>query len=633
VEVFMKALGAARKQRAGLPALLLVPTMVPLGEAGRLLQEQSAERFRQLYGEHVGDPSGGEESDDPDVAPADWLCEGIPYSVGVATSGRALNALSPSMEALYAPMARRLSESLGGGVLATSGIEVVDAAKVLREMKVEAGSAFAEENEIEGIEKHFVAPAVLETALDRSTALIVGAKGAGKTFLWRYLVHGSERHQAGPRGMNYAVGHGPRSPEKGNLQLTPDALKELETQAQMKKQETHKAFWLFYSLARIACRGAPETAFRDAAAGAVQTIGQGGEKVALRRLINATDASTLKSALVKLLLLPSAGTLAETVVQAADRCLTEGRHEVTLLFDGLDTGFEVGGQRTEWEARQDRFVSSLLQVILDARSGLRRIFFKVFLREDIYLSVGVQNKSHLDPAKVELRWCTSDIWKMALGIVTTSTTYTQMIEQIRPGIRQPWPADEETLEALLVPLWGETVEKGKLARSANYVRKRTSDAAERLFPRTLVQVIKHAVEEERRQQPGSNPSRVIRFRSLQKGVAKASAQRLEDLEQEYRELAPYLKALAGSDITGTVDDFIKHLKRNMQKSTGGRRVSGAKKGALHAGPGGWKKVIDRLQQVGVLGPYRRRSIEEDNALLAVALLYREGLRTRRAGLT
>ena len=112
-------------------------------------------------------------------------------------------------------------------------------------------------------------------------------------------------------------------------------------------------------------------------------------------------------------------------------------------------------------------MTGLLQVVADWRTRLKRIQFKVFLREDIYLSLGLQNQSHLDSTKHDLRFGPTDLWQLALKMACTSPTF----KRLHPGLRLQadglYLADEEGLKALLHPFWGRTIEKGKQAYSAN----------------------------------------------------------------------------------------------------------------------------------------------------------------------
>ncbi|MBL8634403.1 MAG: AAA family ATPase [Myxococcales bacterium] len=612
LDVLLKAARTARRRRQR-PALLLCPTMVPPGETGRRMLAEFVPKLREKYAAVLEPVPPDEASEDPEQPTEPILEDGIRYDAAIAEAGR----LDPVLQATSWKNYERLTEEMAGLIdLAPSpvlAVSTVDSKKILEEIAVNGSWAFAEQLDTETLAKQFVAPSNLAAAIDRSTTLILGAKGAGKTWLWRYLVAGGKGGSSVlPKDVIFVSGHGPDPKEGGPLQLSADALKEIERSTDMNKKGTYQAFWRLYVLARLASH---YPALKDAVSA---QISETKRRKQIAALLAAKNDSMLQAALGTLLLEDDIGTQSERLLRAADDHLLGNDLSTTVVFDGLDTGFESGSPE-QWLSRQERFVTALLQVMMDARTRFRRLSLKVFLREDIFLRLSIQNGSHLEPAKLELRWQPEDLWRIVLNLACTSPTYLKLVQALRPGIDRPWSVDEGTLRKLLNPLWGETVGKGK-AKTSNYIQKRTADAQGRLFPRTLVQLLDAAIQKERTQEPVPSATRVIRFASLSDGVTKASEKRVGDLKKEYVELAPYLDALSGMDGTGVKQKFISHMTKQLSdKGKGATR--------LHLGAGGWDKVLNRLEEVGVLGPYSL-----DKSKLAVALLYRKGLRIKGAGM-
>jgi hypothetical protein len=208
----------------------------------------------------------------------------------------------------------------------------------------------------------------------------------------------------------------------------------------------------------------------------------------------------------------------------------------------------------------------------------------------------------------------------------TSPSYMALANQIRPGAARPWTETDEVLRSLLYPLWGEQLEAGNKISTANYIQNRTEAGKKRLFPRTLVQLITAAVEEEKRQQSFRH-DRVLRSTSIQTGFVEASKKRLMDLTKEYKHLEPYLVALQGMNPTGTREAIIRHLTARVKRKT----ARGAEAATLHTGPAGWKTVIDRLIEVGVLSEYKRARGEKGEPKYQVALLYRPAIGVKAFG--
>lgn len=615
LDVLLAALRAAKSRRMNRPRVVFVPSMVPAGEVGRRRLAQFLSQLESRYVERIGPLQTEEDAEDPDVPVEPWVREGIRYLPDIAVTGR----LDQSLASTVWPAFRPLADVIATYMAIDAGPPVsadFDTRRVLDEVCIDQELAFAEYPDFSDLVRQFVAPGNIRNVLDPATAVVVGAKGAGKTWLWRYLVNKGQGNAVSlAEGMTFVIGHGPSSPETQKLPLlSPNGFMELESQAQMGRRGSHRAFWCLYALRALVDHV-------EGLAEALRASARKDERRHLESVLKASDERTLLRALASALTRPDVGTWADALLTHTDRFLVDSDGRVTLVYDGLDTGFEVPGNR-RWIDRRDRFVSSLLQLVAEARGLRRRLHFKVFLREDIYLSLSIQNKSHLEAVKAELRWRPEDLWRIALNIAATSATYTKHVIS-KAGVSPPWPVDEDTLKSLLAPFWGETIERRKTAKTANYVQKRTSDAADRLFPRTLVQLLDEAVKREKKAAPIPEHQRVIRFASLRDGVARASAQRVEDLKKEYVELAPYLEALRGMDITGTSKDFVSHMSRALRRSS--------RKGLLHS-VDGWDKVIEQLKAVGVLGPYRRSSSDQGEQKLAIALLYRAGLGVRAAGI-
>ena len=414
--------------------------------------------------------------------------------------------------------------------------------------------------------------------------------------------------------MRFIAAHGP-----SDRLLTASALREVERETKMRIRSTHGAFWLFYAINRI-IQDDPELV--DGVAARLPPD----ERKVFRTFAQTKDGD-LQRNLNRVLTHERAGTLAESIIRAVDsELLTRGLSEITLLYDGLDVGF---GSDTKSIEMRSRFVNGLVSAVEPLRGSCKRVFFKLFLREDIYSELQVQNQSHLAAAKVELQWKPRDLWILALNLVTLSGTYLETLQNLYPTFGPgAWPEDEHRLQNLLAPFWGEKMEAGNKVSTAVFVQRRTADGKNRLFPRTLVQLIWHSIQQQLTIE--TRPDRVLRSGAIQAGYREASNQRVIDLGKEYAVLSPYLDGLKGMAPTGTVDAIKSHISKSM-----GKRPKGAKRGvlagALHAGPGGWRKVIDRLTEIGVLREYRRAKGVSGEPKYEVALLYRPGLGVKSYG--
>ncbi len=119
--------------------------------------------------------------------------------------------------------------------------------------------------------------------------------------------------------------------------------------------------------------------------------------------------------------------------------------------------------------------------------------------------------------------------------------------------------------------------------------------------------------------------------ALKQGYKDASSQRLADLKAEYGEVSRYLAALTGMNPTATRVQILATMRNKIsRRRTSKRSAMGAEPGTLHAGPGGWNKVVDRLVEIGVLGDYWATG-DKGEPKFAVALLYRPALGVKLVG--
>lgn len=613
VDILFQATASSRMHRSNKPDLLIVPSMVPPGEVGRAKLQSYISNLKEKYEKVFGVESVDSliETEDDGSGDEPWLHDGIIWDARLSTDGVIRQPFMPGgpwgiFQALYDSIITKLGLDESQATVNTGQIK-----GILEQLKIKGTTAFAEELEEEAMQRIMVPSESVRAAVDRTSAIVVGAKGSGKTLLWRYLVQppNSDNLIRLPPDTNYIVGHSPKMElDPQGASLSADAFKELELVCRMRDAGTYKAFWLLYCLFRLSKEDSQIQAWL------IRKM-----PISVRVQWKKVSSCIRMPDFAPLLNKDRISTIIEDVFASLDEWLVHKPSHYVLAFDGLDNGFQVGKPNV-WYTRRERFVAGLLQVVADWRSRLRRIQFKVFLREDIYLSIDLQNRSHLDAAKHELRFGPTDLWQLALKIAASSPLYQEVINYVKIGADGLFKGDEAELKALLFPLWGRTVERGKKAYTANYILKRTSDAQGRLFPRTFIQMLDAAINDEKRQGLRNDADRVIRFKSLQSGVKSASRQRVVDLRTEYVELKPYLEALRGAPAIATPGKFIVVMKTSVGKPS----IS------LHMGPGGWRKVLDRLTAVGVLAKKVQGEKEEER--YSVALLYRDGLGLRSAGL-
>lgn len=610
LDVVLRGVHAARSQRCGAPELLIVPTMVPEGPEGRDRLEEFLAKIDAHYADIFGQREGG--LDPSEQTPV--VRGGVEYRRGIALADHLRADFVQRSAGTYQALTRELDRVLGLDKSSGGALEEVNAQAVLKELEASIlrKLAFAEEVDLDQLVDKFIRPGDFRGIVDPSTWYVIGAKGAGKTWMWRYLLSDVAREVA-PH-VSFVSGNGPK-----DNPLSASAFREIEKTARLAQRQLHGTAMVLYAAWRLLRRSADV---------ATKVTGQfqGAEGRAVKALAGAS-ASKLQDVLVSTLKLENAGTFAERLVRAIDDVLlVEGSQTAILIYDDLDVGFGSDASAIE---RRRRFVSGFVAAIEPLRGACKRVAFKLFLREDVFAEIGIQNQSHLGAATVELEWRSGDIWGLVLNVVSDSATYRQYIKAIDPTAAiGNWPAEEERRLRLLVPLWGDQMERGNKIQTGRFIQRRTADGKERLFPRTVIQLLAKAIESQR--QAATVPDRVLRSAAIQSGYVEASKQRVADLRKEYKDLEIYLDAFEDRPPTGTESEIVTHLKKAAKRTAAGAR-GGAAKGALHAGPRGWAKVIPRLLEVGVMREYKRARGERGETKYEIALLYRPGLGIKTFG--
>lgn len=615
LEVFLKAAKAGMLKRHGRPELLIVPSMVPEGPEGRRrLDEWLVREIETRYASIVLGTKLTDENAEAVGELVPVVRDGIEYRRGIALADHIRNDFVQRSAGLYQPLLSHLETLVG--VTHHSPQQPVASPKILTELIQKAdlkNLAFAESTPPEAIVKKFIQPSDFKALVDRGTWYVVGAKGAGKTWLWTYLL--SEVGGSTSPEMTYLAAHGP-----GSALLSANALRELERDKSIRMipRHVHGALWLLYAAKRLLTKFG----------GLLPTVvgGLRGDEKALIQSLMEADERGFQDALGRTLTCDRVGSLAEHVIRTLDQALlTSAATPVTLLYDGLDVGFGSDEKAIEMRAR---YVNALVETIEPLRGAFKRVFFKLFLREDIFSDLVIQNQSHLAAATVELRWEPRDLWVLALNLLSESPGYLEVIRGIdATASPASWPQEDERRQRLLEPLWGAQMEAGNKISTALFVQRRTADGKGRLFPRTLVQLLAAAVEHQ--QTIEARQDRVLRSAAIQSGYKKASEKRVDDLRKEYAGVSEYLDGLKGMTPTGTEAQIRDHIRKRSRRSSA---KGGVTAGALQAGPGGWHKVIERFLEMGVLREYRRGRGDDGSTKYEIALLYRPGLGIKAFGL-
>ena len=374
--------------------------------------------------------------------------------------------------------------------------------------------------------------------LDETTCLIRGRKGTGKTALYLLLLKHEDKAKPLARGrldsVTFLSGHGTfqnSRPSRDEFRYINQKLEE--------NQGSWEDLWRAYLIVRL---------FQE---NSLKLPDKGGQKTkfeGLREILKALSRENWQSEHTQALIQLSTDSNLRLVLPDVLDILNEQQRDknqtLWLLYDDLDEDFpERNGVRQQ-------ALTGLFQLIQagDARR-LTSIRFKIFLREDIWNRLNFDNKSHFNGRDLFLKWTRVDFLRLALRQAILSPDFKSLVDRSAP-VENIDKANEETLNRALDLLWGIRRRTSHRAKYVyRWVYERLSDLNDTTFPRSLSALLQGAKEHEltyKGQTSVKYPTdRLLRGKSLEIGLEKASEERCDAIKQEYPELFQFFEALEG----------------------------------------------------------------------------------------
>ncbi|MEG4914697.1 ParA family protein [Microcoleus sp. B7-D4] len=479
----------------------------------------------------------------------------ILYNPNIATLSSLVNNVSNSLLDDYLPIAEVIDASLPDikSSLATTNIEYK---KILKELDFQA--ATAQELEPSSIPEIFHRTEDFPKFLSNKSWLIRGAKGTGKSLLFRLFVEQSEtakklaHSDVDLNNVYFIAGHGQPRLQEQILEST-----DLASYEQQVGESSWQFFWLNYALLQL-CRALPK----------VRSLFNPDETLVRLSSQPNPEHAQIVSWLADSTNSPQSG----DQLRAVDRWLQENSQRVWLLYDELDAGF---GSTQKDYLRRKRALEALLAWWLESGTSLKSIVPKIFLREDIWNQLNFTNKGHYTGRSLQLRWDEADLWRLVLrqSLTSSETLSKSLEEKLGITVDRLHTIELEQLRTSLYHLWGERMGKTKKAYTYNWVRTRIADGQKNCFPRSLVLLLQEAVKGEKNFSTEYSSEIVLRPKALIEALPYVSDQRVDEVRNEYPELAEYLTKLQGerspidetrlAEIWGVKDIKLAELIREM----------------------------------------------------------------------
>ncbi|MDQ2905238.1 MAG: AAA family ATPase [Chloroflexota bacterium] len=515
----------------------------------------------------------------------------VPYNPTITTLEKLFGDLVPGVLEPYIQVA----DAIAAGLPETPPDKIKlaeERPKILEELLFHA--ATAQEMNPADIPEIFQRTGDFSKFLHDRTWLVRGAKGTGKTLLFRLFVElpNDARSLAQKyidlTKVDFIPGHG-----QANLRNTLLTSTDLTSYEQQAGESSWPLFWLNYVLLQLVSSIPKLQSLPDLDPELVKLGSEGRPQHA-----------AIVDWLVQRAKVPQHAPRANDELLAIDEWLKEQDKRVWVLYDELDVGFGQSKiRRNALEALAGWWVEN--------GSRLTRIVPKILLREDIWTDLNFTNKTYFSSCSVQLRWEESDLWRLVLRqSLGKSPTLANLIQQ-EYGIdrKQLDNTPEQQLRRSLYLLWGERMGRSRKAYTYNWIRNRISDSKNNRFPRSLIQLLQRAVDLEKQNNERSVYQAVLRPRTLIEALPFVSRERVAEVRNEYPEFADYLGKLAGQRSPITLEK----LGQNWRLSNDELNV-----------------VVTGLIEAGVLQEYTR-SPDSEIQRYSVAELYLYGLGMTRQG--
>ncbi|MBI2618824.1 MAG: hypothetical protein HYW57_01955 [Ignavibacteriales bacterium] len=297
-----------------------------------------------------------------------------------------------------------------------------------------------------------------------------------------------------------------------------------------------------------------------------------------------------------------------TLLDTIDSLLQETKCLSWILLDKLDLLFfdDVERLRTS--------ITGLVQLLVEYSDRFRNIHFKIFLRKDIYRQLRIVNKSHLVSYTNDMRWRSQWLIKLLVARAVSSPAVQSHCSQAlgqQVDVGAVINGNDEFVLRVFYSIFesdmGIIRREGVRSRTHEWMMKRLVDGLGMRFPRELIHLGNTAVALQKdlnRNEGPSSPGTLISARALRQAFVGVSEYRCETyLNAEFPHLARHFDALRGKEKPSFSRDELYGL---FEKLT----------------PSG-DDAIRAIHDVGLMTPLGKNV---DSALrFEIPLLYRSGL--------
>lgn len=289
----------------------------------------------------------------------------------------------------------------------------------------------------------------------------------------------------------------------------------------------------------------------------------------------------------------------DRIITALDDAYVAKRRKLVLVFDELD---RLG---TDWQTKRT-LTAALLERALAARS-FRAIRLKLFMRRDQFEDPRLfqfADGSKLKNQRVDLEWSTSDLYDLLFKWLAEKDASQKAFATLFATMqKRTTRTSADVQENVVKAIAGEFMGAGaKQGRVYTWLPLHLADARNETSPRTFLTAWREAALRD-----PAPTKRAVDHLGIHEGVRKASADRLEELYEDYAWIKLALNPLRGQQVP-MERSALKNLWRTkktaseiLQSSTAAKKLPPVQLDSAHTGGGDQEgALLEDLVAIGIV---------------------------------
>ena len=246
----------------------------------------------------------------------------------------------------------------------------------------------------------------------------------------------------------------------------------------------------------------------------------------------------------------------QDILSEIEEVLEEEDMECWILFDKIDELFSNDYQKRKL------CIESLFRTYLNFVNRFPKIKFKIFLRNDIWTTLEFVNKSHISDKCVELSWNENNLLELLLRRALNEESVSEYVKQ-ETGIKKEEMLMPANSEKVFYSIFTRQVYKGKREASViNWSLKRITDGLGGKYPREFINLANYARDEQKN--IGVEDGCLIGGSAIINAFGKVSITKCNTYLSEFPKLRPHFERFRGKDVATYSRKDIEDLMAGLQ---------------------------------------------------------------------